>query len=315
MKNKSSKSNLNNHAFLWLEHHIDSFRLSFTRVINSPVSFIFTVLMIAIALSIPMSLYVVFSSAQQLTDQWDNDKQITLFLKDKLSYSEAQKLADSIADKDMIAEAYAINKNTALDEFKLQMSLESITENLPENPLPHLIIANPESSLSDLQALQSLEVELSNLKQVQEVQFDLIWFQRLQAILGAINRIQWIVSFVLLLAIALIIANVIRWEVTSRHAEIEIIKLVGASDTYVRRPFLYSGFWLGLIGSIVALIMVSICGLFIQQSTIKLSSLFGSDFQLTSLSMGLAGLIMLSASLLGVGAAWVAVTHKLKSYS
>lgn len=314
MKNRSSKSSLNNQAFHWLEHHIDSFKLSFTRAINSPVSFIFTVLMIAIALSIPMSLYVVFSSTQQLTDQWDNDKQITLFLKDKVSYSEAQKIAASITEKDIIANAYAINKKTALDEFKLQMGLDSIAENLPENPLPHLIIANPENSTSDLQTLQSLELELSNLEQVQQVQFDLIWYQRLQAILDVINRIQWIVSFVLLVAIGLIIANVIRWEVTSRHAEIEIIKLVGASDTYVRRPFLYSGFWLGCIGSISALVIVSICSWLIQQSTSKLSSLFGSDFQLTSISMGLAGLIILCASLLGVGAAWIALKHKLKSY-
>lgn len=315
MKNKSTQSTLNVQAFLWLEHHIDSFKLSFTRAINSPVSFIFTVLMIAIALSIPMSLYVVFSSVQQLTNQWDNDKQITLFLKDSVSYSEAEKIANSITEKDVIANAYAINKNTALDEFKLQMGLDSIAENLPDNPLPHLVIANPESSISDLESLQSLELELSNLKQVQQVQFDLIWFQRLQAILNVINRIQWIVSIVLLLAIGLIIANVIRWEVTSRHSEIEIIKLVGASDTYVRRPFLYSGFWLGLIGSVVALIIVTICSWLIQQSTSKLSALFGSDFQLTSLSIGLAGLIILTASLLGIGAAWVAVTHKLKSYS
>ena len=315
MKNKSTQSNLNTQIILWLEHHIDSFKLSFARAIYNPVSFIFTVLMIAIALSIPMSLYVVFSSVQQLTNQWDNDKQITLFLKDSVSYSETQKIANTIAKKDVIANAYAINKKTALDEFKIQMSLDSIAENLPENPLPHLIIANPESSISDLQSLQSLELELSNLKQVQQVQFDLIWFQRLQAILGVINRIQWIVSIVLLLAIGLIIANVIRWEVTSRHAEIEIIKLVGASDTYVRRPFLYSGFWLGLFGSVVALIIVTICSWLVQQSTTKLSALFGSDFQLTSLSIGLAGLIILCASLLGIGAAWVAVTHKLKSYS
>ena len=195
------------------------------------------------------------------------------------------------------------------------MGLDSIAEHLPQNPIPHLIIANPESTLSDFESLHALEIELRNLSQVQQVQFDLLWFQRLQAMLAVINRIQWIVSIVLLLAIGLIIANVIRWEVTSRYAEIEIIKLVGASDAYVRRPFLYSGFWLGIAGSVAALMIVSVCSWLIQQSTSKMSSLFGSDFQLSTLSIDLALLIMISASLLGVGAAWIAVTHKLKPYS
>ncbi len=314
MKNKTTQGTLNTQAILWFEHHIDSFKLSLNRAINGPVAFIFTALMIAIALSIPISLYVVFSSVQQLTNQWDSDKQITLFLADQVNYKQAQQLAESIASKKEIANAVAINKQAALDEFKQQMGLDSITENLPQNPLPHLIIANPEATLSDFESLQALESELRDMKQVQQVQFDLLWFQRLQAMLAVINRIQWIVSIVLLLAIALIIANVIRWEVTSRHAEIEIIKLVGASDAYVRRPFLYSGFWLGISGSVLALIIVSLCSWLIQQSTTTLSSLFGSDFQLTSLSIDLASLIIISASLLGVGAAWVAVTHKLKLY-
>ncbi len=235
MKNKTTQ------AILWLEHHIDSFKLSFTRAITSPVSFIFTALMIAIALSIPINLYVVFSSVQQLTNQWDNNKQITLFLADNVNHKQAQQLAESIASKSEIANASVINKQTALDEFKRQMGLDSIAENLPQNPLPHLIIANPETTISDFASLQTLENELRNIKQIQQVQFDLLWFQRLQAMLAVINRIQWIVGIVLLLAIGLIIANVVRWEVASRHAEIEIIKLVGASDAYVRRPFLI--FW------------------------------------------------------------------------
>ena len=315
MKNKTTHVNLNIQAFLWVEHHVDSFKLSFYRAITSPVSFFFTASMIAIALSIPISLYVIFTSVQQLTNQWDSDKQITLFLADNVSYSQAQQLAESIANKKEIDNALAINKQAALDEFKQQMGLDSIAENLPQNPLPHLVIANPVSTLSNFESLQALENELRNMKQVQQVQFDLLWFQRLQAMLEVINRIQWIVSIVLLLAIGLIIANVIRWEVTSRHAEIEIIKLVGASDAYVRRPFLYSGFWLGIAGSILALIIVSLCSWLIQQSTTKLSSLFGSDFQLASLSIDLASLIIITASLLGISAAWVAVTHKLKPYS
>lgn len=302
-------------AILWLEHHIDSFKASFKRNFSSPLSFSFTVLMIAIALSIPMSMYIMFSSAQQLTEDWDKDKQITLFLNDDISLSQAQTIANEITDHRFVLNSVVINKKQALQDFKQQMGAETLSTELPSNPLPHLIIVQPETSLSDIQSLQTLEDELKNVAQVQLVQFDLLWFQRLHAMLDIINRIQWIVSIILLFAIALIIANVIRWEVSARHSEIEIIKLVGASDAYVRRPFLYSGFWLGLSGSIVALLIVTLCTWLVQFSATQLADLFGSDFKLAYLSTSLSLLIILSVSFLGVIASWVAVTRKLKHYT
>lgn len=315
MKNKSRSSPTKITATHWLLHHLESLKKSFSQAIARPTSFAITTLMIAIAFSIPMSMFVLFTSAEQLTKQWDSDKQITFFLKEDVTLAHANKLAVKIADKDEIENAVVLNKEEALADFNQQMGLNSIADNLPTNPLPHLIIANPVPSISDFKTLQALEHELRNIQQVRLIQFDLLWFQRLQAILTVINRIQWIVSFVLLIAIGLIIANVIHWEVASRHAEIEIIKLVGATDAFVRRPFLYSGFWLGFCGSVLALVIVTICSWLIQQSTLKLSALFGSDFQLASLSFTAASWILISASIIGVGSAGIAVSHKLKAYS
>ena len=315
MKRAQSKKNFHATVILWLEHHIDSFKSSLNKHLSNPLSFTFTVLMIAIAISIPISLYILFSSVQQLTEQWDSDKQITLFLNDNVSVSNAQSVADKISNNKWVSHATVINKQQALEDFKQQMGLDSISADLAENPLPHLIIVEPETSLSDIDSLKTLERELKNLKQVQLVQFDLLWFQRLQAILDVITRVQWIVSIILLIAIALIIANVIRWEVAARHSEIEIIKMVGAPDAYVRRPFLYSGFWLGLSGSILALLIVSMSAWMIEQSTTQLASLFGSDFKLASLPFSLSLLIVMLISLLGVFASWIAVSHKLKQYT
>jgi len=312
---RSQTKHINATAILWLEHHIDSFKTSFKRNISNPLSFTFTVLMIAIALSIPMSIYIIFSSVQQLTQHWDNDKQITLFLNDNVSLAQAQSLAKNIIDNPLILNAQVINKQQALEDFKQQMGMNALSADLPDNPLPHLIIVEPETTILDIQSLQTLETELKNIQQVQLVQFDLLWFQRLQSILDVINRIQWIVSIILLFAIALIIANVIRWEVSARHSEIEIIKLVGASDAYVRRPFLYSGLWLGLIGSILSLLIVTLCTWLIQLTTTQLASLFGSDFELSYLTVSQSLLIVVSISLLGVIASWIAVSHKLKQYT
>ena len=314
MKNKAHKQ-FNASAILWLEHHIDSFKASLKRNLSSPLSFSFTILMIAIALSIPMSMYIIFSSAEQLTQDWDNDKQITLFLNDDISLSQAQAIANEINSHHLVLSSAVIDKQQALQDFKQQMGAETLSAQLPNNPLPHLIIVQPETSLSDIQALQTLQQELKGIKQVQLVQFDLLWFQRLQAMLDVIHRFQWIVSIILLLAIALIIANVIRWEVSARHSEIEIIKLVGASDAYVRRPFLYSGFWLGLSGSLVALLIVTLCTWLVRFSAVALAELFGSDFTLSYLPVSLSLIVVVTVSVLGVIASWVAVTHKLKHYT
>ncbi len=278
------------------------------------MAFLFTALMIAIAFSIPISMYMLFSSTQNLSSQWDDDKQITLFLHNDVNTNNAKKLADDVASYNSIENTIFIDKKTALVEFKNQTGLSAITDTLAENPLPHLIIANPKSDIMDFDKLQILENTLTSLDQVEHVQFDLLWFQRLQAILDVINRIIWIVTTILVIAIGLIIANVIRWEVSSRHSEIEIIKLIGASDSYVRRPFLYTGFWLGLSGAVFAYIAVSICGWLVQQSSQTLASLFDSEFQIVTLSLGLVFLLFVCASVLGVGSAWIAVSHKLKRY-
>ncbi len=314
MKRRKNKQ-ANAIAILWFEHHIDSFKTSFKRNITNPLSFAFTVFMIAIALSIPMSIYIIFSSVQQLTQHWDNDKQITLFLNDKVSLTQAQSLAKNIINNPFILNTQVINKKQALEDFKQQMGMNALSADLPDNPLPHLIIVEPKTAVSDIQSLQTLEAELKNIKQVQLVQFDLLWFQRLQSILDVINRIQWIVSIVLLSAIALIIANVIRWEVSARHSEIEIIKLAGAADAYVRRPFLYSGLWLGLAGSLLSLLIVLLCTWLTQLTTTQLAALFGSDFKLSYLTITQSLLIVVSISFLGILASWIAVSHKLKRYT
>ena len=298
----------------WFLHHTESLGKSFSRILSKPLEFIFTTLMIAIAFAIPLCMYIIFASAHQLTTQWDSDKQITLFLDTKTSLSQAKSLAKKISTFQHIQDVTVIDKESALEEFSQRSGLGEISAGLTENPLPHIIVANPDLVVSELNTLHDLQNKLQQLPDVEQVQFDLLWFQRLQAILNVINKIAWMISIVLLVAIGLIITNVIRWEVTSRHDEIEIIKLIGGSDAYVRRPFLYSGFWLGFTGAVVAFLAVTIGTWMLQDSTNVLVTLFDSDYQLTMLSVLDACVIFACAAVIGVLSAWIAVTHKLKGY-
>lgn len=308
------KKNYNAAAIFWLEHHLESFKGSLKHHLANAVPFSFTVTMIAVALSIPLSLYIIFASAQQLTKDWDSDRQITLFLNDNIDMTSAKELAQKISSNSLVSNAIVVSKQKALEDFKQQIGIGAMTADLPENPLPHLIVVEPRQSVNDTESLNKLNAQLQSIQKVQLVQFDLLWFQRLQAILSVVNRIQWVIGVILLFAITIIIANVIRWEVTARHREIEIFKLVGASDAYVRRPFLYSGLWLGLSGSMLALIIVTLSSWLVEQSTHRLMSLFGKEFELHPVSFNLAIILIAVISLLSVIGSWAAVAHRLRQY-
>ena len=299
----------------WVQHHVECAKKSLSRLLANPFSFAITILMISIAFTIPAAIYVLFNSAQTLANSWGNEKQITLFLRNDVSLENAKVLRDKLAKRIEIETVSVISRDDALQEFKQQSNLGAIADNLPSNPIPHIVIATPNKSITQLSALEKLRDELQTLAQVEIVQFDLVWIQRLQTMLEILFRVLWIITILLSAAVGLIIANVIRWEVASRHDELEIIRLVGGTDAYVRRPFLYSGFWLGLLGAGVAILIVKISGLVIGSSVQKLMAVYASDIQLASLPIGLVVLILVLGSLFGTGGAWIAVRQRLRSFA
>ena len=297
----------------WLQHHLECAKKSLQRLLASPLSFIITTLMISIAFTIPAAIYVLFNSVDNLASLWGNDRQITLFLNTETSLAKARNLKTDLLKRTDISDVRVINREDALTEFKQETSLGSIVDNLPDNPIPHLIVVEPAENLSGLTFLQHLQTELENIPAVDHVQFDLIWIQRVQAMLDVAFRVLWVITFLLLSAVGLIIANVIRWEVVSRHDEIEIIRLVGGTDAYVRRPFLYSGFWLGFFGAAIAVIVIILSGWIIGQAVNRLSTLVENGFQLEPLSLEGIVVLLLLGGIFGAGGAWFAVSQRLKS--
>lgn len=299
----------------WLQHHVDCAKKSLQRLLENPFSFAITILMISIAFTIPAAVYVLFSSVDSLAASWGSDKQITLFLRNDVNLQTAQTIRDTLVKRLDIESATVISKDQALEDFKQQSNLGSIADSLPGNPIPHIVIATPSDTVTELSALKTLQTQMQNLSGVELVQFDLVWIQRLQTMLEVLFRILWLITVLLLAAVCLIIANVIRWEVASRHEELEIIRLVGGTDAYVRRPFLYSGFWLGLLGAGLAVVIVKISGWLIGNSLQKLMAVYDSDIQLTVLPVSLVLLILLLGGVFGTGGAWIAVRQRLQSYA
>lgn len=310
-----SASKLNVSLAYWAQHHAECAKKSLRRLLANPFSFVITVLMISIAFTIPAAVYVLFSSAQSLANSWSNDRQITLFLRNEASLHSAQTLRDRLIKRTDIEAASVITKEEALREFNQQSNLGTITDSLPNNPIPHIVIATPSKSVTELAALQALRHDLQKQTNVDLVQFDLVWIQRLQSLLDVLFRVLWIITILLLAAVGLIVANVIRWEVASRHDELEIIRLIGGTDAYVRRPFLYSGFWLGLLGAATAVLIVKLSGWIIAGSVQNLTTIYESELHLATLPASLVILILMMGALFGAGGAWIAVRQRLRSFA
>lgn len=283
----------------YLFQHLQAMFSSLGALCRAPFASIMTLLVIAIALALPACLYVFVHNMQSLTQVWENGSQLSLFVKDEVTDARAQTLSQEIKTYPGIVGVEFLSREAAFSEFKDLSGFSQILDTLPNNPLPPVIIVKP--SFTDPALLQNLQQELENLPEVARVQLDLAWVQRLSAILHLGENIVWILMLFLSAAVVLIIGNTIRLAIFNRQNEIAIIKLVGGTNAFIRRPFLYTGIWYGLLGALLALIMVSSALIFLNQSVELLANSYQSNFQL--LGLGFArGLDLL---FLGIILGWV----------
>jgi cell division transport system permease protein len=208
-----------------------------------------------------------------------------------------------------ITSADYISPVDALAEFKALSGFGEVVDSLDENPLPAVIMLDPASA--DVADVENLVLRLNNYPPIESLSVDLQWLQRLYSILELARRSIIGVSAVLALAVVLIIGNTIRLAIESRRSEIEVVKLVGGTDAFVRRPFLYTGFWFGLGGGLVAWILVEVSLMWISAPVAELAGLYDSDFSLLGLGPGVGILLFVISAGLGLTGAWLAVNRHL----
>lgn len=309
----AKKSDLPNKLFYWVNHHQECAKNSILRLLKNPLASFITIAMIAIAFIIPIVIYLLFSTAESVVTQSQANKQVTLFLLPSTSLEAATDLSARLDKRADLYNVQLTNRTDALETFKQQSDLDSIIDSLNSNPLPHIITANINNQFDDTDSLKILKAELEAIKQIDQVEIDLLWIQKLESILNLFFMVLWITCIILSAAVGLIITNVIRWEVSSRANELEIMRLLGGTDSYVRRPFLYSGLWLGFIGAAFAIIVLQLCTLLLDGSFTKIQALFSSTLQITSLSLAQTILLLSLGSLFGIIGAWIAATRYLKA--
>ena len=271
--------------------------------------------MIAIAFVIPCLIFSFYNSTNTILSDWNTNKEVTIFLSDEVNLAQAESLRTQLAKQATLAQVTLVTREQALTDFKQKTDLGPVIENLSSNPLPHILIASLEENVTGLASMQEVKQQLAQMKQVEHVELDILWIEKIQAALDTFLKILWITCIILAAAIALIISNVIRWEVSSRNEELEIIRLLGGTDAYVRRPFLYSGFWLGLTGAVIATIFTVLCILLLSTNMAVLSDLFGNEYKLTMLNYKHVIFLVCLGGFFGVFGAWVASMQRLRLHS
>lgn len=296
---------------IWLMRHLQVALASLGRLVRSPLSTLMTTLVIGIALALPTGLYLLLGNVETLSGSWDGGTSISLFLKQETNDNQAQQLASRLQSDPAIAQVKLISRTEALEEFRQLSGFAGVLDNLDENPLPALVIVEPAAQHTEPVPAEALLARLSQLSDVEFAQLDLQWVRRFHAITEIAQRGVIILASLLGLSVLLIVGNTIRLEIQNRHAEIEITKLIGATNAFIRRPFLYNGAWYGLFGGIFAWLMVSISLLLLDNPVEQLAGLYQSGFQLSGINFGSLLILLGGSTLLGLAGSWIAVGRHL----
>jgi len=303
------KFNLKN----YLLRHLQVMFFSLGQLWRQPLASSMTVLVIGIALALPAGLYVLLQNLNTVSNQWDDASQISLFMQPDFSDHQAPQFTAKLQAWPDIAAVTYQTSNASLEEFRQLSGLGDLLDTLPKNPLPAIIIINPSSTHLRPEAITSLLTRLEKLPEVEQAQLDMEWLQRLRSISKTGQRGISILAILLSLSVLLVIGNTIRLAILNRQAEIKVIKLVGGTDTFIRRPFLYTGFWYGTLGGLIAWFTLLFTLALLSGPINELSLLYNSQFTLSWLASQTFIALPISGMGLGVIGAWLAVGRHLSA--
>lgn len=293
------------------QEHARVLVFSLRKLRQNPVGTLLTALVIGVTLALPASLHMLASNVSQLSYSWEGALQTSLYLKEGVTPERGRALSRELAERSTIARTHYISRDEALEEFRKASGFGEALDLIENNPLPAVITVTPKKSLSKEQ-VGELVGELSRLPEVEQAKLDQKWIERLYAILDIVQRCVLAVAVLLGLAVVVTVGNTIRLDIQSRREEIEVMKLIGAPNSFIRRPFLYAGLWFGMAGGIVALLLVNIGLLVLSGPVQRLAGIYESNFSLTGLSAEAAMALFGGGLLLGWLGALITVSRHLR---
>ena len=296
----------------WVSVHAQSALSSLGRLIRRPVATVVTVLAMGVALSLPFALYVIVDNADRALGGLGRDARLTAFLQHDLGDARTASVASDLRQWDVVKQVRIVSRAEALDEYQKMTGFDDVRAIFEgDNPLPNLLIITARESGSNRSGLVALKERVSARTEVDSVELDLVWVDRLAAILDALHRIVQVLFAMLGLGVLLIVGNTIRLDIENRREEIGIVRLFGATDAFIRRPFLYSGLWYGLAAGGIACALVAAATQLATSPVERLVALYASDFELIGLQSWTTIAAIGAGGILGLCGAWVAVARVL----
>jgi len=292
--------------------HLQVFFYSLGKMSRQPFSTLMTAAVIGIALALPSGLHLILKNAEALSGSWDGATQISLFLKRSITEKEAALLQKRIRRLPDVDKVRFISREEALKEFKQLSGFGDALKALKQNPLPSVLLIRPTQNANNPEGAKKLLTRLEYYPEVDVAQLDMQWVKRLYAILETVRRGVLVVAILLSLAVLLVVGNTIKLAIQNRREEIVVMKLIGGTDAFIRRPFLYSGFWYGMFGAFIAYLMVQISMLTISGPIETLTGLYQHNFDLSGLNFSASFLLFFSGIALGLGGSWLAVGRHLR---
>ena len=282
----------------WREHHGWSAGNRLRRLASKPVGSLLTIAVMGLALALPLAFYLLLSNVQSLGDALGRNQVINVFLKTDQVASNAQLLAKKVEQHDGVASVTVKSPQEGMDELSKMQGFSDSLHALDSNPLPYVLLVQPQDDIS-ADAANQLVDDLRNEPGVDMVQDSGTWRQRLDALLGVGNRAVFILAALFALAVLLVVGNTVRVDITSRADEIGVLKLIGASRAFVRRPYLYAGIWYGLFSGILAVALAIAIEFALADPVARLSQVYEGKLQVGGLPPWLLLAVPVAAAFLG----------------
>jgi cell division transport system permease protein len=274
---------------------------SLGRIVHQPFATLMTMGVIGVALALPLFLNLALQNVRMATANWNDAFDVSVYMERRASAARVASVAKLLRQRGDVAAVRVITADQALAEFRDSSGFGKALDALSDNPLPDTLIVSPTLIASTPQGMEALKRAIAAMADVHTVQLDTEWVKRLHAMLDLLRRVVVLTGGLLGAGVVLIVGNTIRLDILNRRAEIEVMKLVGASDGFARRPFLYSGIWYGLGGGLMALILVFVAVAVLAKPVESVAGVYGSQFRL----MGLGFTTCVRVLGLGLGLAWL----------
>lgn len=295
----------------YLAQHQQACHDSFQRLWKQPFTNFFTIAVIGVALTLPATLFIILQNVQGLGSHWQHENQITLYLRVGATQQTVDEVKQSLIQRADIASVTYVSPEQGLQQFEKQTGFAELLSQLQGNPLPPVLLIIPASDVNSPLALNQLLNQLQALPQVDLAQLDMAWVKRLYAMINLLQRFVWVLGGLLSLAVLLIVGNTVRLAIHTRRREIEITKLVGATNGFIRRPFLYMGVIYGFFGALFAYLLVNILLLWLRIPVNYLASLYQSEFYVQGFHLLSTEILFIVSMTLGFLGAWGTVAKHL----